>query len=438
MSSAVESDFIKHLLDLDSMEVIAREGIDPSILPTEELQPIYEYALKYFFDSGKTQAVTVSALQTYELSVGVSMLDTLNDLEITLDDPDLEIHDVIEKLKSQYISKEVAAFNRSLAMAMADAPTSEKLKVASSCAMDLISMVTKLEPRRVRVSSREGVVERLAFYEALVATPDLKHGMSLGLKELDDHILMIHPGEICTFAAYAKYGKSIIAIISALAEWKRGRRVVLFTLENSIDMTLDRIITTATKVDSTKWQEGSLDIAEKQLVDDFTNEHRKSPDFIQVVQPESGHRSVQMMLRQAQILDAESVIIDQLSHIEHPSPSRKPRNEQIAEIMRDLKLTISTAQTPLPVLLFHQMKRVGRDQADKVGYYQMDALAESAEVERGSDFVFSGYQSNDMRVVNQSLIQVLAARRVDVKWWDASWIPGMGYLKIRNERPIEG
>jgi hypothetical protein len=438
LSAEVEIDFLKHLFDLDSMEVIAWEGVDPDVLPTSDIREIYVYALDYFFQSGKTRAITEMALRSYEISVGRSMMEMLDDLEIVIDDPDLEINDVIMKLKGQFIQKEISGFNKSLAILMADAPIMERLAVASKSAIELITLVSKLESKRVRVGSTDGVRDQLVAYNERSKSKESSQGMSLGLKQVDDHILMVHPGEIAVFAGFAKSGKSLMSIISALSEHKRGKRVVLFSLENSIQMTMDRIITTATSVDSERFQRGNLDEGEKKRVVDWIEMHATSGNPIQVIQPESGHRSVRYMLQQAQVHDAESVIIDQLSHIEHPRPARKPRNEVVHDIMQDLHLVASTALVPLPVLLFHQINREGKKYADKTGYYSMLDLAESSEVERSASFVFSLYQSRDAAMVGRALLQMLASRRTSLKNWQMMWQPAFGHGSVLHEQEIHG
>ena len=226
---------------------------------------------------------------------------------------------------------------------------------------------------------------------------------------------------------------SLLSINAALAEWRRGRNVAVFTLENPIDMTLDRIACAAVSVDSTKWQKGQCDEGEVQRIMLFKEQMEKTSNQIHLLAPPAGQRNVASMLRQADILDVDSVIIDQMSHMEHPSPKSKPRWEVVREIMQSLAVAASSGPNPKPVLLMAQISRDGKEKADKRGRHEMEDFAESSEMERTPSVIMTGYQSRDMHTANQALIQIVAARRVDLKSWSAFWYPGTSTMKIRGE-----
>ena len=216
-------------------------------------------------------------------------------------------------------------------------------------------------------------------------------------------------------------------------EFLRGRSGILFTLENSIEMTLDRFICACCLIDSSKFQRGLCTPVEIQSMEVFRNKMADSPTKLWVLQPERGQRTVEHMMRQAQILDAEYVVIDQLTHVEHAAPKSKPRWEVVREIMQDLKVVASTSNPPLPVLTFHQISREGKKEADRRGFHSMEDYAEASEVERSGDINLTLYQGGDMRLANQALLQIVAARRVDLAAWLVDWHPSMGYVNNRGK-----
>lgn len=439
MSNALECNLIQHLFDLDSLEWLAREGFDPEILPTQELRLVYNYALEYFFESRRVNPLSVLALQTYEISVGVTMADVLDDLEIPYEEePELSIADVVSKLRSNYAHLKVSTFNREFATAMADADQNERVAVAAAGATQLIQLVNTLETRRNRVDARNSIDERLIAFEQRVEEKDNVDGMSFGLSQIDNHTLFIHPGELAVLAAYAKVGKSYWMIMTALNEWRRGRVVSLFSLENSIDMTLDRLCCVATSVDATHWARGECNSDEVDRVRDFKKELEKSDNSLYILQPPSGARTAEAMVRQAQVLETDSLLIDQLTFMEHPQPRSKPRHEVVRDIMHSLKVCISATNDPIATLLAHQINREGKKTADKIGYHMMDHLAESSEVERTADMVFSLYQSQEAFKNDMALFQILAGRRFAIKWWDLFWSIGIGVGRVRNEVPVYG
>lgn len=87
----------------------------------------------------------------------------------------------------------------------------------------------------------------------------------------------------------------------------------------------------------------------------------------------------------------------------------------------------------MPCILAHQINREGVKAAEKTGKFEMYMLAEGAEVERASDWVFSLYQSNMQREVFQATFQILASRREDVKAWEMDWRTPQGIINAMRE-----
>ena len=218
----------------------------------------------------------------------------------------------------------------------------------------------------------------------------------------------------------------------ALSEMKRRRSVAVFTLENSVGMTIDRMACMAAGVDSDRWQRGECVPEEVEAVIAWARELQENDARVWVVQPDLGKRSIEHMIREAQIREAQTVIIDQLTFVELPSP-RKPRHERIGEGLHTLKGLISTGRHRMPCFLAHQVNREGVKAADKAGRLEMHHMAESAEVERTADWVFGMYASPDERIAQQLKLQTLAARRAAPRHWQVNWQIGTGHISIRQQ-----
>lgn len=432
MSGLEETCFLQHLTDIDSVAFIVAEGVHEDILPSPEAKEVYRYAIDYYFDSGKTRAVTPGALQTYEVKYGSSLLDLLESIEVDItEDPELSIADVIEKLKGRYIVAQSYAFVSHFGKAVTEVSTQDRLKVVTESAAELMVLISRLTPRRTQMDARQGVEERVKAYHERTKGSTSTEGLGLGLADIDAHTLRVHPGEVMIFGAFSKVGKSMWSIMSALGEWRRERDTALFTLENPMEMTLDRICCAAVAVDSERWQKGECSSIEVDNVEKFRDLFLASKNTIHVIHSPKGQRSVEFMLRQSQALDVDSVIIDQISHIEHPDPGRKPRWELVRDIMQDLHVLAGSAE--LPVLAFHQISRDGKREADKRGFHVMEDFAESSEVERSADFAVMQFQSREMRAVNQALLQLVGARRCDLRKWMIDWYPGMGHARVKGQ-----
>jgi hypothetical protein len=131
------------------------------------------------------------------------------------------------------------------------------------------------------------------------------------------------------------------------------------------------------------------------------------------------------------------MFIDQLTFVEHPDPGRKPRNEIVGDEMHELKALISTGNDPIACLVAHQINRVGVEAARKTGFMLMEYMAESAAVERTADWVFSLHQNASEKISQDATLQILAARREELKAWSIKWRPTIGGVMITSEVAID-
>jgi replicative DNA helicase len=430
----VEGDFYRHLTDSDSMAYIVEVNLAPEVLPTPELRPVYAYSLDYYLGSHRERVVSMDALATYEVSAGVTLLHLLVDHEIALTPPEMPISDVIEKLKATWITKEFLLWQKATANKMSTAPMAERLAVAQEASVSLVRLSASLASTRAQVDAREALGGRLEAYAARAGgyTP----GALLGIPEVDNYFGGLQPGEVGLIGAFAKMGKSMFAGRMAWKEHSRDKVVVLYTLENAVAMTLDRIACIAAMVDTSAWAQGQVSEEDYARVQKYVEIMAESKTPLHVLQPDGEHRNVQAMVRQAQALDADVVIIDQLSHVRHPDPRNKPRNEIVRDIMQDLSLYAQDPREPLPIWVFAQIGRKGQDEAEKRGYYRIDDFAESSETERSADIGFTLFQSGDRVQLHRVLFQTLFARRVPVKWWEFEWRTNYAHLKFLQERPV--
>jgi hypothetical protein len=83
--------------------------------------------------------------------------------------------------------------------------------------------------------------------------------------------------------------------------------------------------------------------------------------------------------------------------------------------------------------MLHQINRDGKKEAAKTGRYTMEHMAESSEVERSADFVFTVYQSEEDRVLQQAILDTLKFRRGPLKTWELAYRLDIGDIDARRE-----
>lgn len=417
-----------HLCDEESLQILVREGLPEHLIPTEALRSIYLYALDYFKRSGGAKAPSVEALKEV---YGV----ILDDFEVDIDtEPDDSIEWAVDALKSGWIYSNVQEINKALATDIASAVTPEdRIEVLNAHTTELVTLSHEVARASTRIDVREGLDSRVSAYERRSAEQGVFYGSTLGFPEIDAHTNGIHPGELAIVAGGPKAGKSWAMAKIALEEWRRGRATWLVTLENSVEMTIDRLACLAAMVDYRAFQHGTLSPEHLERLMEVRRAFAESDVPLHVSQPELGRRAFESICAEAQTYGVDSMLIDQLTFIELGGDGRRPKHERIGDALHRLKGIITTARKPLSCILAHQINREGVKAADKVGYLEMYHLAESAEVERTADWVFGLYATRSDKEAGLLRWQTLASRREDIKNWEMTWQVAVGNLRVRSE-----
>jgi replicative DNA helicase len=325
-------------------------------------------------------------------------------------------------------------FVKEFAQEVVEAAPPDKVSVIRANAGKLHALQQVLTSHRNEAPADTGLQDAYELLKARASKRNIISGMTFGVPEIDQHTMGIRDGELAVFAAFAGMGKSWIAAKTAFAEWKRGRRTVLFTLENDLLMTFDRMACMQARIPYELWQQGKIDDGQAQRIEMVIEKIKQTDHAPMVIMPSRGDRTAVSMIRRAFSLECESVIIDQLSFVERMPGSRaRERRDVFAENINEVKALISEGREKMPALVLHQIKREGQKEARKTGRYVMDDLAESAEIERTSDFVFSGFQSTDDFKAHEALWQILKARRTPKKDWRLSWRLDVGDIRVLEE-----
>jgi hypothetical protein len=418
------------LTDVEALEQLAHDGIDPECIPTVDMREVVAWAIEYFYKSGRTKAPSRELIE-------IQWAERLTRCRIMLPDEDVQVDDVtaaVALLRSQHVLVESQRLQREIAVDMARAEPYERVTKAHQAAEMYVALSMRVRDRSGEVEGITGIRASLGRYDERQAAPKVMSGMSVGVDAVDQHTLGIHPGEIAVWAGGAKSGKSWSASNAARAEWQRQRETVLFTLENTVDMTYDRLACQMCHIDYRKWQQGECSPEEIARLREWLDKNEAElRDGLHIISPEPGRRTPSALIRHAQSLGAKSVIIDQLSHIEHPSPGRKPRHEVVRDIVTELATLISTGRDMIPLLLNVQINREGIAAAAKSGRLELWHLAESSEVERGASWIFGLTRSETEVAAGMATLQTIASRRMDLKHWRCAWEPWYGTQKALGE-----
>lgn len=413
------------LTDEDALSVVAREGILPEVIPAIALRPVVEWALGYYRN---TAVAPTPAVMLEEFG------DILSDYEI---DPAEDVEETIEwaldDLKADYIRKLSGDMGRALVTNVASCPKANRFEVFQEEIAKMTEQATSLQPRTTQVDLRESGQEILADYHFAANQTDAVQGLSFGLSQVDLYTGGIREGELALMAGAPGTGKSWMMNFVAHHNWFNETPTALFTLENSIQMTQMRIACIALHLDYEALQRGTLDAEDLEQLETWVHEVlEKSSTPLHIFSPDGAMRTPQAIVSTARAHGSEVLIIDQLTYMEAATHHRE-RRDQVAKILRDLRLMISTGRQRMPCLLAHQINREGVKASDKSGVVLDYHLAESAETERTVDLGMALYRSEDMKAVSQMQLQTFKFRRAAPKHFDLLWAIETGNILVRNE-----
>ena len=437
MSKAAERSLFGLLLEPQSIEELVLDGFSAEFVPTPELRPIYDWAIRQYQISGQQAAPTKLMFEETEAEGhgGKTLYEVLVEHDIDLEVPEETVQWVMEELRARHLTWKVGEWTKSMSEEITEAYSSDRPGIFKEKVSELVGISVDLLPKRGVYALHEEPEQILRDFDRRVAEESDFRGLSTGLPELDAHTGGVHEGELMIIGAPPKGSKSYMIDRIALTEFERGKTVVLYTLENSIAMTRDRIACMATHVDPTVFERGNGAELERRVVNEWIEKIPDCEGQLWILSPDEDGRRPEQMVMEAQIRGADSLLIDQLTFVEPPNP-RDPRYLQIRAITHTIKTMISTAANPIPCVMTHQVSRDGIRSARKVGYLNIDDFAEGSEVERTADWALSMWASDDQRQISQFLLQILASRRRDIKNWDVFWNIKTGMMRILNEATL--
>lgn len=424
-----ERAIIQNMLLPDQLKVVVEMDLPSEIFPTEALRPVYDFIVDYWHAESYSGPPSPEAILLHFSNVLAE-----EGIDVTIE-PEDSLTWALEAIEGAYVRAKIQEWIRPFAAGTMseDSDILQVVSVLDKGIDDLMRLQSTFTKRSEHVDVRVAARVHLEEYTRRAeSTADLSIiGARFGLPEIDEHTGGIRPSEIGVLAAPPKTGKSFELAWGAYETWRCGGTPVLFTLENSVEMTMDRLACMVNGIDAKRWERGLCTPQELAIIQAWVEEmaHQERP--FHVLQPESGKRTMQQLIRRARSL-GDSIFLDQLTFVEiNPGEERRPRTEQIRSMLHDAKANISGG-VRIPLVAAAQINRDGVEYARKKGYLEMNHLAESSEIERTADYVFGLWQSAALRDVGRAWWQSLAARRKDLLHWEIAWQPYIGQIAVRN------
>ena len=213
--------------------------------------------------------------------------------------------------------------------------------------------ITQVEEENIK-SAKDGMLE----VAALIDKRYNRKGDCIltGLADVDRRIVAIEPGQLVVIAGRPGHGKSAFATTMAYNLLIKGKRILIFSMEMSREEVLLRLVSRASKVESSKLKDPSL------MNDEEWGRYTKGLDTVSkyplfvgtqgMLTPLDVSRAVKKYQAHGGI---DLVIIDYLQLMSSGSSRELPVVQEVASITRALK-NLAVSQK-VPIVLLSQLNR---------------------------------------------------------------------------------
>lgn len=217
-------------------------------------------------------------------------------------------------------------------------------------------------------------------------------GVSTGFRDLDNKLAGMQASDLIILAARPSIGKTSLALnIAQHVATKEKAPVGIFSLEQSKEQLVDRMLCSEAGVDSWKMRTGNLNDDDFPKIGYAMGTLSEAPLYID----DSPMLNVMEIRTKARRLQAEHglglIIVDYLQLMQGRSSARDPnRVQEVSEISRGLKAL--ARELKVPVLALSQLSRTVEHRPDKRPL--LADLRESGSIEQDADVVMFIYRED--------------------------------------------
>jgi replicative DNA helicase len=283
----------------------------------------------------------------------------------------------------------------------------------------------KLNPNQMPMDLRLGAKELTEDYIRKSRNPALSYGMTTNISSIDDATGGAHNKELWILAGATGHGKSTFIINWARHLVLLGFNILFYSLEMSKDKVL-RMLYCSHACDPkfnrkpllhSQIKFGTLSTEDADFyLNTVIPDLNSANGSIQVFNP-IGRTSIEDIQQQAEVFNREypldAIMIDYINILSAPKGVRLSRNERIAEnISRCKQLALEFDNGyGITVITPCQVNRVGEKKAaDSQGIYDREAIADTSELEKTADALFTVYQDQPLRQKREAVVCNLKMR----------------------------
>lgn len=386
----IDWDFILHLADPESVKKIQAERLTVEVLEDPIAAEVYEWQLGHIREHGSPASASV-------------LEDEFPD--ITFEDPQAVIGDLIQRLRLRYAKNKGQDAIRQVTRISKENPTAVGTEM-----LRLGKEITDVSSERGTQFGTGDISRAMDVYnKKLLRGP----GPTLGYKELDDHF---HGIQGLTFLIAApKQFKSWLVVNAVVEGVMEGKFPYLYSLELPAEDTHWRILSMAAGVPYWKYERGCQSPNDIKLIH-TAHAGLDEMGVFKVEKPPPESRGAQVLVEKALSEGATSIFIDQLQYVENSkgvnlgSLNETGAYWEVLSMLRDYSDTI-------PIFIVHQFNRSVMKSTEMPDMQQAKG---TAAIEETAHLQLGLWANKEMRNNNILEVGTLASRSYAYKRWHLS------------------
>lgn len=251
--------------------------------------------------------------------------------------------------------------------------------------------LTLKDSKRAYFTMREVMKSTFELIEELHANKDQVPGVSTGFVDLDEKTAGFRPGTLTIVAARPAMGKTALALnFLANAAMDKNVPAVFFSLEMTKEELGNRILCSRARLQGDRMRDGRFSQQEWNRLLGAMQLSMDAPIYVD----ETPAISITKLKAKARRLKEERniglIIIDYLQLMRGSSSNPNSREQEIAEISRDLKSLAK--ELAIPIIALSQLNRGVESRPDKRP--MLSDLRESGAIEQDADVIIFIYRDD--------------------------------------------
>lgn len=387
----LDYDFILHLAEPDSFQVIRDEHISEELLEDDVAQRVYQFQLNHIREHGKPASGTVLEHEFKEDGVYISA-------------PQSAVGDLIQRLRERYANNQ----GRQSILSITQQAVTDPAKLARSLLEEGRRLHELLTPRGSSFTADDWQ-RAISRYHKRVT---VGRGPSLGFNDVDDYFYGQHG---LTFMVGApKSFKSWFTIKAVLENAKAGRRPYLYSLELPAEETDMRLRCMNAGIPYWKYLQNAFDKDDQQAIEESGEILHKWGAYT-IDKPKAGDRGVDSLVQRARDHGADCIFIDQLQYVENRSGVAVGATNDTKDYF-DVINRFRDYSDDGPVWIVHQFNR---SILNSDAMPEMQQIKGSAAVEECATLVLGLWANKEMRKSNLVQLGTLTSRNYGLQAWEA-------------------